>query len=1147
MRFLYIFLFVALAAVAPAVSAAPTTPSIGAYDDTLHPAVALQVGHNEQVRVVAISPDGTLVASASDKFIVKIWDARTGEVLHTFEDTAMVLIEALAFSPDNNLLAIRSEGTWTDAVEGGLRLYSTRRGTLLHILPELSINKSLVFSPGGQQIATSVGGSIHLWNTQTGALDRTIEWNKKGKPFGIQTLGYSEDGKILYGIDTGDKTLQEWNSSTGELLRTLSLQIPDRVRDIRLSPNGRLLALGRTVDARRPLGPDNSEVIVCDTHSGKVLRTLPLQNASFSSLTFAPDNRTLAVLGLFFLIQFDTNTGELLSTLSGLPEGSSWLPPATSLKLNIIQLEEPDAPTCAVFSPDGRRLVTGTLSGGVLFWNNSRPAKPELQELQSWRRGRADDMGLSFSKDGHTVITESRTSAAELTKVQEWNMQTGTLTHTNIEKKSWWSRALFSPDGTIRIKRPDIPGNLPRPDLGSNAELQDAQTGALLRPLEDSEDSYSFVFIEHGKTIAGRMRKIIGRTGNYLRLWDIATGKVKQTISGNTTIYSNIAVSPDGTLLAYAAWGDVIEIWDLTRQPLQAPLCTLEPRVKSTYFSFLTFSPDNTTLVASGQKETLLYNARTGQLLHVLKGYKSTFDRAGGVIEDDRVAGFSPDGQRLVTCGDNTLKLWNPHSGRLLATLYGFPAESKMDSKTENQTTNTGTEEYLVVTPEGYYSGSAVADRYMRLRLGDTLYPAESFQARYYRPALVQKALAGEELPPIGSFKGPFPPVAKLGANTNTQTNNQVVGDSVTVILAATDDSDIKNAAFFINGARVNAKPLTSESRPLTAEARFLTAKGLASAKDLADAKGLTADSRPLTADSRTIPETHKVIKRYTVTLPVPPDAKILKVQAIAFDDDDLQSARDEILFMRAAPTSTIGKLRGLCVGVSQYQDARLNLKFADADANALAKTLGAQRGIYNEAEIIALTNENASAAKIKSQLDHIIAQTTRADTVIISLSGHGWREEERSFYFATYEVHRNNVARTALPWRDITDRLRLLSQKSKRVIVLLDACHSGSAATNEELVKATLSTNAGVLVFASSRGSEVSLENAEWGHGAFTKALIEAIEGKAIPPKETQITMIDFIAYVSRRVKSLTEGQQHPQVPFLQDFDTDTALAQIP
>jgi uncharacterized caspase-like protein len=194
-----------------------------------------------------------------------------------------------------------------------------------------------------------------------------------------------------------------------------------------------------------------------------------------------------------------------------------------------------------------------------------------------------------------------------------------------------------------------------------------------------------------------------------------------------------------------------------------------------------------------------------------------------------------------------------------------------------------------------------------------------------------------------------------------------------------------------------------------------------------------------------------------------------------------------------------------------------------------------------------ALTNQQATREAVKTALDNLVAQTTRADTVMVSLSGHGWRTDERTFYFATHEVNRNNIAATALPWREVTERLTQLSQKSKRVIVLLDACHSGSAASNEELVKAILNANAGVMVFASSKGSEVSLENAEWGHGAFTKALLEGISGKAADDNEKSVTLWDFASYVRRRVKQLTEGTQNPQVPFLQDFDTDAAIVQNP
>ncbi len=66
-----------------------------------------------------------------------------------------------------------------------------------------------------------------------------------------------------------------------------------------------------------------------------------------------------------------------------------------------------------------------------------------------------------------------------------------------------------------------------------------------------------------------------------------------------------------------------------------------------------------------------------------------------------------------------------------------------------------------------------------------------------------------------------------------------------------------------------------------------------------------------------------------------------------------------------------------------------------------------------------------------------------------------------------------------------------------------------------------------GTVVLASSTGKQVSLENSEWGNGAFTKALVEGLNGQADLKKRGRIThkMLDF--YVSDRVDELTQGRQ--------------------
>ncbi len=61
-------------------------------------------GHAGRVWCVAISPDGTKIASASADYTVKIWDLKTGKILQTFTGH-LGEVRAVAFSPNGNLLA----------------------------------------------------------------------------------------------------------------------------------------------------------------------------------------------------------------------------------------------------------------------------------------------------------------------------------------------------------------------------------------------------------------------------------------------------------------------------------------------------------------------------------------------------------------------------------------------------------------------------------------------------------------------------------------------------------------------------------------------------------------------------------------------------------------------------------------------------------------------------------------------------------------------------------------------------------------------------------------------------------------------------------------------------------------------------------
>ncbi len=76
--------------------------------------------------------------------------------------------------------------------------------------------------------------------------------------------------------------------------------------------------------------------------------------------------------------------------------------------------------------------------------------------------------------------------------------------------------------------------------------------------------------------------------------------------------------------------------------------------------------------------------------------------------------------------------------------------------------------------------------------------------------------------------------------------------------------------------------------------------------------------------------------------------------------------------------------------------------------------------------------------------------------------------------------------------------------------------------------------------MFASSTGRQFSLERPEWSNGAFTKALLEGLSGKADYTKKGKISINMLDLYLSERVKELTEGQQTPTTTkpqTIQDF----------
>jgi uncharacterized caspase-like protein len=237
--------------------------------------------------------------------------------------------------------------------------------------------------------------------------------------------------------------------------------------------------------------------------------------------------------------------------------------------------------------------------------------------------------------------------------------------------------------------------------------------------------------------------------------------------------------------------------------------------------------------------------------------------------------------------------------------------------------------------------------------------------------------------------------------------------------------------------------------------------------------------------------------------------------------------------------------LHALVIGVGRYDDSSLTLQFSAKDALDFAAALKRQHGgLYKAVVTKVLTDAEATKANILEGLDWLDRETTRNDVAVVFLAGHGVNDKNGVYYFLPVNAKSDQLRRTGLAFSDIKNTVASLTGKT---LLFADTCHAGNILGRRRgsvdinaVVNELTSAENGAVVFASSTGKQDSLEDPIWGNGAFTKALVEALNGKAAYGGTKKITVNMLDLYLSERVKELTRGQQTPTTTkpqTIQDF----------
>ncbi len=463
-------------------------------------------GHVNYIKSVSFSADGKRIVTASYDMTARVWDADTGNELKRLEGHSLV-VNSASFSPN---------GRWvvTSSDDKTARIWDVDTGKELKQLGgEYGIN-SASFSPDGKRVLTnSQDNTARIWDVAnekevfalkartdgatapswsgdgkqvvTATIDGVVVWDAdvgrelkrlEGHTTVVHTASFSPDGRWIV-TGSSDNTARVWDVATGKELTRLNGHKAG-ISSVAVSPDSGRIATA-SVD---------KTVRVWDVVTGKELTRLEGHNHWVTSVVFSNDGKRLMTASPDKTVRiWDADTGKEKNRIDGVDlvwaafspdsnhffhhgSGSIWAfdtgKEIQRLERGVITVTDSDLRSTvfidhyvesAVFSPDGRWIVTGSSDSTARVWDvttgkehmrlNGHTATVSLvaispdsrrvvtgsfddtvrvwdvasgKELKRLDRDTNSITSVSFSSDGKRLVTASRDGTTRI-----WDAESG--------------------------------------------------------------------------------------------------------------------------------------------------------------------------------------------------------------------------------------------------------------------------------------------------------------------------------------------------------------------------------------------------------------------------------------------------------------------------------------------------------------------------------------------------------------------------------------------------------------------------------------------------------------------------------------------------------------------------------------------------
>jgi WD40 repeat protein len=328
------------------------------------PAVVVLDGHTDSVHCAAFSPDGKKVVTTSFDYTARIWDAETGKELKRLDSIFMggrwSPVWHAAYSPDGRRIV-------TASGDGTVQIWLPTSGlSWLHLVGHTDVVNSAAFSPDGKKVVTAGwDATVRIWdaNNKRDALHTLLVDHR------AESAEFSPDGKKVISIcdnGNGGGTVQVWDAETGKEILKLDQNMTHWVNSAAFSPDGK-----KIITAHR-----DQHVRIWDAESGKELKKMEVNELQkvregefrdislVYSAVFSPDGKKIVTLATVYSTENEEKKASGIFRIGDAESGKE-----------LQKLEGHEGRVfSAVFSPDGKKIVTASEDGTARIWDLERYA-----------------------------------------------------------------------------------------------------------------------------------------------------------------------------------------------------------------------------------------------------------------------------------------------------------------------------------------------------------------------------------------------------------------------------------------------------------------------------------------------------------------------------------------------------------------------------------------------------------------------------------------------------------------------------------------------------------------------------------------------------------------------------------------------------